>query len=162
MAGPGGDLTHYLIHNTEERLRRERMTDFGTLQTLIASLSNKIEVMDNRAYSSITDLSTKMESANKDLITKMESANKDLITKMESANKDLSTKMESANKDLITKMESANKDLNAKMESLSKEVSALGTQFVVYSAILVAILLVVSTQVPFLQPLMSIILKFFK
>ena len=53
-------------------------------------------------------------------------------------------------------------EISTEMESLSKAVSTLSTQLTVNYTIFVAILLVVASQVPFLQELTSVFLKFLK
>jgi hypothetical protein len=133
--GPGGHVTRedYLVHNAEERLRREQGTALTNILTSIATLSNSISTVGKQ----ITALDTKID--------KETTALGKQITALD-------TKIDKEITALDTKISNQITALDTKVD---KQITAL-----VY--VLVAVLLGVSTQVPFLSGLMSAILKIAK
>jgi gas vesicle protein len=150
MAGGYGDPVtrlDYQVSKAEERLRREQETALGSVLNLLSTISNKMDT-------TVSTISNKMDTTDSNI--------KDLRNEMESLSKAASNEMDSNIKDLRNEMESHSKAVSNEMESLSKGVSTLSTQLTMNSTIQFAILLVVATQVPFLQELTSVFLKFLK
>ena len=162
--GPGGHVTRedYLVHNAEERLRREQGTALTNILTSIATLSNSISTVGKQ----ITALDTKIDKETTALgkqITALDSKIDKEITALDTKISNQITALDTKVTALDTKID---KEITALDTKISNQITALDTkvdkQITALVYVLVAVLLGVSTQVPFLQGLMSAILKIAK